>query len=1029
MRPDDIFEALSDIDEDLIAGAKHIEGGDSQVIVIKRAPLWKTIAGWGAAAACLAVLVVGGIFGIKYFSGRSAALDSDMSGASDTSICKSDCHAYYPPEYPKEAKYVYTGDYSELEVVQYGEIDRLVFADIEYLEEQSDLIVIGEFTDDPHQCVDPSGKEVTQVLDRFDQQNSFNRFRIDRVIKGNCFEGEEIIIAQNGYVDNGRFAQYSNLTPMLKGDKWVYFLTRYSGASFYSPLGYSDGRYPVPGTEHEFVLCDNVYGVFDMIEFRSGVYEAIKERLPDWTYKVYFCKDYPDNASEVYDGDYSGLKLSASNIFKPEHTFDEVYNDSEFIVTGEFIDDVHQSVYYYENTVDMVTSYNKFRVDKVYKGDVAPGEIIIIRQSGGVVGDTYYMGNNPAPMIKGDKWLYCLDKSQGICYPGTHGDLRFPIPGVSNTHIDIADNDLGVFKPECFDNELYERLLKELGISGLEIIASENFDGVVLTVMTNGKSFAPEDEIYVTATVQNNTDKPIGLLMPVWGENTHTEIDTRITRGLYSLTDISVTGVGGDAMHSHIIEPGEEYVQNMTFKTNFKGEVGETGEYKGMAAICLLDDPNDVGSRATVRLVEFSLMIGEETADRSIEKVYDGDVDSDTVGWTMDEFPGVTFSCDGDSVTALTEGVKDTDGNEVYASQTLYSGMPVCNVYLADLNFDGKREIISTVCMGSGIVDVHIEAYDYAGNVHYTLENRMYCDYALKEDGGRLIVQTSRYMENEVMTEETLSLDMMYGHTIDNPVAVISRSSDVSWVMEEFPGVTFYAGFLGISAEKDGTQTPIYKDVIVYDVMLCDINNDGKREIITQIKKSTDGHDAVRAYDYANGVCYEYSSDEMDNMLRYYNGELSVCVYTGGTLFTEFELTKPIEEEIAVPADKPEGLILPLRSFTGYSDLNEKTSTDFPSFYRIGTTKDEPVYAVASGEVIDASGMKIEGFDDVPHDYTAILGEDGKYYYYGSLGETLVKAGDKVTAGQRIGTAGAYGEQYGEYAFGLTFVCANEPIN
>jgi len=844
MRPDDIFEALSDIDEDLIAGAKHIEGGDSQVIVIKRAPLWKTIAGWGAAAACLVVLVVGGVFGIKYFSGRNAALDSDTSGASDTSVWKSDCHAYNPPEYPKEAKYVYTGDYSELAVNKSAEVDRIIYTDFAALKEESELIVVGEFTDDPRQCFDPAGKEVTQVLDRFDQQNSFNRFRADRVIKGDLPEGEEIIIAQNGYVYDGRFEHYSNLTPMLKGDKWVYFLTRYGNENFYSPLGLSDGRYPVPGTEHEFVLCDNVYGVFDMSEFRSEVYDEVKRIM-----------SYPN-----------------------------------------------------------------------------------------------------------------------------------------------------------------EKVVKD-------------FDGVVLTVMTNGKSFAPDDEIYVRATVRNNTDKPIGLWMPVQGENTHTEIDTRITRGLYSLTDVSATGVANCALDSHIIEPGGEYVQNMTFKANFKGEVGETGEYKGRAAIFLLDDPNDVGSKVTVRLVEFSLTIGgEETADRSVEKVYDTYADSDTVRWTMDEFPGVIFNCDGDSVTALTEGVKDADGNEVYASQTLYSGMPVCDVYLADLNYDGKREIISTVCMGSGIVDVHVEAYDFAGNVHYTLENRMYCDYALKEDGGRLIVQTSRYMENEVMTEETLSLDMMYGHPIERPVAVISRSSDVSWVMEEFPGVTFRADFLGISADN-GIQTPIYKDVIVYDVMLCDINNDGKREIITQIKKSTDGHDAVRAYDYANGVCYEYSSDEMNNMLRYYNGELSVCVYTDGTLFTEFELTKPLEEEIVIPADKPEGLILPIRSFTGYSDLNEKTGTDFPSFYQIGTTNDEPVYAVASGKVIDASGVKIEGFDDVPHDYTAILGDDGKYYYYGSLGDMRVKVGDKVTAGQRIGTVGAYEMQYGKYAFGITFVCADEPIN
>ena len=91
MRPEDIFEAFSDIDEELVAGAKHIDGSDSQVIVITPVPLWKKIAGWSAAAACLVVLVVGGIFGIKYYNDKNAVTPPVSGTQDDTSIWVSSC--------------------------------------------------------------------------------------------------------------------------------------------------------------------------------------------------------------------------------------------------------------------------------------------------------------------------------------------------------------------------------------------------------------------------------------------------------------------------------------------------------------------------------------------------------------------------------------------------------------------------------------------------------------------------------------------------------------------------------------------------------------------------------------------------------------------------------------------------------------------------------------------------------------------------------------------------------------------------
>lgn len=62
----------------------------------------------------------------------------------------------------------------------------------------------------------------------------------------------------------------------------------------------------------------------------------------------------------------------------------------------------------------------------------------------------------------------------------------------------------------------------------------------------------------------------------------------------------------------------------------------------------------------------------------------------DSIDLTLPEFPGVTFTWTSEKVTG---GDKD-----------LFWGMPVWNVYLADLTNDGKPEFCATVSIGSGII-------------------------------------------------------------------------------------------------------------------------------------------------------------------------------------------------------------------------------------------------------------------------------------------------------------------------------------
>lgn len=101
----------------------------------------------------------------------------------------------------------------------------------------------------------------------------------------------------------------------------------------------------------------------------------------------------------------------------------------------------------------------------------------------------------------------------------------------------------------------------------------------------------------------------------------------------------------------------------------------------------------------------------------------------------LPEYPDTVFQWTPYDVRAV-----DADGEK-----TLISGMPVWNVYLADITGDGLPELCATVSLGSGIIDERIIVCDYATGNTYDLNDRMYYDYALYLDNGRLMVKQTKY--------------------------------------------------------------------------------------------------------------------------------------------------------------------------------------------------------------------------------------------------------------------------------------------
>lgn len=725
------------------------------------------------------------------------------------------------------------------------------------------------------------------------------------------------------------------------------------------------------------------------------------------------CKDYafapaeyPEEAKYIFEGDYgelvpSGMIQVDSILYS---SYEELAEISDLVVSGGFIDIAHQTIPTDSAEIDGVfRSYNTFYINKVIKGDKKTGDAITISQQSVVVGGMIY-SDPMSPMICGDMWVYFLKETGGCYYPVSCVQGRYPLPDSENKIL----KDCGKYgyygTPIPGEDKVYEELTETLEKT-FERMVSQNYDGVILTVNMKKDSFAPDEDIWVKATVRNTTDKPIGLWVPVLGDGSHKEILTEISRGEYRLTDIDTCDKGFDtAISSHIIEPGEEYVQEMTFgEPVWSSKRPESGEYKGTATITLLSDPNDTSSATTAHTVEFSLTIEEESDDKdpdepsvpdnatNVTKVYEYGK-SDTEDWEMSEFPGVTFRCDGEGVSVLLDGENGADEYGYF----LYTGMPILDVYLADLNGDGCREFVSSAAFGSGIIDSRVYAFDFANGVRYMLCDRGNYDYTLNADTGALTVRTFKYNDsdfnNEPISEQPLTLDMM---TADGSGYVFKGSEPAEWTMDEFPGIRFRADKTGIFARReDGSESNIAVDS-EYDQITCvylyDNDGDGKREIIFEYIDKKGMH--ISRMMSADGLLAEFSTDNTGYPIE----------PDGSLLFTNPDIPVIISGSEYVLRDHAEYIIEDLSFLSAYDYCNVDANAAVVSF-------DE-------GEVVAADAEP--NYNGGRGRYVVVRDELGYYYCYSHLGGVSVNVGDKVTAGTQIGIVGNSGRWVEENGFGV----------
>lgn len=175
--------------------------------------------------------------------------------------------------------------YSDMELVKPGMADRRTANDLEELKKYSDIAVVGEFIDNSvsdikYEYSDFFKKDIITFV------RSYNVIEVKQVLMGDVKVGDKLTVTQlEGSVD-GKMYSWSELTPMTKGDEWIFFLN-WDDKGYYWVTCDSDGRYPTKNSaeKNRRITFRNVdfsenyqLGVYDKQSFNQSIYDEIVEK-------------------------------------------------------------------------------------------------------------------------------------------------------------------------------------------------------------------------------------------------------------------------------------------------------------------------------------------------------------------------------------------------------------------------------------------------------------------------------------------------------------------------------------------------------------------------------------------------------------------------------------------------------------------------------------------------------------------------------------------------------------------------------
>ncbi len=171
--------------------------------------------------------------------------------------------------------------FAGVELVRTGFLDRMVVSDLKELEDNCDIAVVGKFIDDP---VSDIKYQYSAYFDKniISFAKSYNTIEVKEVLIGDVNVGDTLKIAQLDGIADGMLFTWSDLTPMQKGDEWIFFLDKDYKDDYYWVTCDSDGRYPTKNSASQnsrLAFADSwKLGVYDKADFKQDIYNEIVEK-------------------------------------------------------------------------------------------------------------------------------------------------------------------------------------------------------------------------------------------------------------------------------------------------------------------------------------------------------------------------------------------------------------------------------------------------------------------------------------------------------------------------------------------------------------------------------------------------------------------------------------------------------------------------------------------------------------------------------------------------------------------------------
>lgn len=611
---------------------------------------------------------------------------------------------------------------------------------------------------------------------------------------------------------------------------------------------------------------------------------------------------YPKEAIYQYKGDFSELKITPGDYCKfwiyEGEDYQPSFAGADLIVVGTFVDDAYQT--WDPNIKDDRKhtlnygdySCNKLRIEEVIKGGAEIGDEIIICDRYGIA-DGYLNCDYLTPMIKGDTWCYVLqrdyDKGDN-CY-STSLFSRFPVPSLTQPKFPYIKNNCGYVSQEFSDDISQKHLEQNIEyawrmLSGdPEILKTFRFEYNGVTYYIEGRGSEkdtaevtvglPRTEIMAGDTVE------VVLIIKNTGSYAF-KADITIKQPGSKLNKISDADTSDDA--DTLIQPGETRYIPMKFSTYVQSYKSDDTVIPDHAALGKYD-----GTVVLQIKSPYSLKTAFVTFNGIYESFNVNILDSRTdVEFTMDEFPGVSFNCGRNDLTARAGG-KDI---------ALFSDVPLKDLYLVDLNGDGRRELCSTVSVGFGSVDDRILAFDYANGKLYELSDRLNCDYHIEvgsdPNTGEWYVNAGRYdyTHGMLVSSVPLTLDLMTeikSVTTDTNIRIETvklagtrtECNNCEFRMAEFPGVEFvckekaiFANDKPLKVESSTYHYSAYSEstyatLNFEELYLADLNGDNKREILAVCSDEGSKRTFVYIFDYANSASCNIGMNGSDTYSLY----------------------------------------------------------------------------------------------------------------------------------------------------------------